>query len=368
MTGGHIRARGKSWEIRWRANGQTCTETVRGTKRDAQRILRDRLAEADKGLAPARDTCAEWFDQWLRITKPELSIVTTRNHRCQVDRYLRPAFGAVALAKLTPATIQAEWSRLAEEGRLSASTRRALHKVLAACLQRAAELGMITANPCDALRRRLPRVEHREMAVLSPDEARELIDRVRRTPLHAPVIFALGLGARRGEIAALRWRHVDLDRGTVAIVEAARQTTAADVEIGQTKTGRARRVALPAFAVDELRLWKRQQAEQLLALGVRQSAETRCCTDQAGRALSPNQISDAFRQLGASVTFHGLRHTSASLALHAGASIKAVQERLGHSRASQTLDTYAHLLDGAADEAAIRLNDALGSNRGSKPG
>ena len=75
------------------------------------------------------------------------------------------------------------------------------------------------------------------------------------------------------------------------------------------------------------------------------------------------RISDGFRALkkryGLPISFHGLRHTSGSTALAAGATVKEVSERLGHSRPSMTLDIYAHVIPGIADDAAVRLDRAI---------
>lgn len=247
-----------------------------------------------------------------------------------------------------------------------------MHQILNSCLSRAVELELISRNPCQVLRRRLPRIEHSERSILNPAQCVELMAAVRHTPMAAPVVLGLALGARRGEISALTWSRIG-DDGVVTLSEALREISAADIRRGSTKTGRARRVKLPAYAIEELRAWKIDQAQQLLRLGVRQGPNTPVCTDPAGRLMTPTRISDGFRavnrRLGLPITFHGLRHTSASTALAAGATIKEVQERLGHNRPSLTLDVYGHLLEGLADDAAERLDKvmrAASSKSGSK--
>ena len=360
MTGGHIRRRGDSYELRYRAVGRTVTKTFRGIRRDAERELRRLLTEVDRGgRGPSKETCGAWFDRWLSIVAPELSPLTLRLYRGHIEHHLRPAFGDDRLDKLTPAQIQEEWSKITG---LAPSTRRVVHQTLNSCLSRAVELELIGRNPCQVLRRRLPRIEHTDRAILNPAQCVELLAAVRHTSMAAPVILGLALGARRGEIAALTWSRSG-DDGVVTVSEALREISAADIRRGSTKTGRARRVKLPAYALEELRAWKIEQAQQLLRLGVRQGPETPICTDPAGRLMTPTRISDGFRnlnkRLGLPITFHGLRHTSASVALAAGATIKEVQERLGHNRPSLTLDVYGHLLEGLADDAAERLDKVM---------
>jgi integrase len=347
---GSIRQRSPgSFELRYSigidpATGRrkSATVTVRGTLKEAERELRRLLHAVDTGEAiePNKLLVRDWFRQWLDMVKPELSPMTWRTYEQFVRLYLSPRFGNHLLAKLTPAHIQAAYSALAEGGRrdmhtgpLAPASRRLLHRILTTSLNRALELQLIARNPALVLRRRLPKLERGEMAVLSPDQNRELLDATRGTDLFAPVLIALATGARRGEIAAMRWRHIDLNRADVLIAEAARELKRGNVAVGSTKSGKVRRVTLPGMAVDELRAWKREQAEQLLQLGVRQSGATFVCTRLDGEPISPSMLTDRFRdlaaRLGLPVHFHSLRHTHASQLLLAGAHPRTMQERLG---------------------------------------
>jgi integrase len=155
--------------------------------------------------------------------------------------------------------------------------------------------------------------------------------------------------------------------------ESARELKSGNVTIGATKTGKSRRVTLPETAIDALRVWKRKQAEQLLGFGVRQSGDTAVCTRPDGERLTPNMLTDRFRdlaeRLGLPRRFHGLRHTHASTLLLAGAHPRTMQERLGHHSASFTLDTYAHVAERLRDDAADKMDAVLrGSINGSNPG
>jgi len=85
--------------------------------------------------------------------------------------------------------------------------------------------------------------------------------------VHIPVVLAALCGLRRGEIAALRWRHVDLDRAQLSVTETAEQTKAG-VRYKAPKNGKGRTVALPAIVVSELRAHRLRQAQDLLQLGV----------------------------------------------------------------------------------------------------
>jgi integrase len=173
---------------------------------------------------------------------------------------------------------------------------------------------------------------------------------------------------RRGEILALRWKNVDFARNAgcvVRVTASLEQTKAGGLRFKPTKTDKARAVTLPAFAVDELRRLKREQAEELLALGVRQSGDTLVCPRWDGRPCQPRSLTHEFtrlvRRVGdiPRVRFHDLRHSHATQLLAAGIHPKVAQERLGHSSISTTMDLYSHVTDTMQDEAAARLDAAF---------
>jgi integrase len=387
MTG-HVRQRSPgAWEIRYAlgtdpATGKRkiATATVRGGKKDAERELRKRLVAADKGdrVDPTKMTAGEWFDRWLSIAKPEISPVTFEHYQRFVDGYLKPRFGNIGLAKLTRADVQQLFSDIAEGGRadgkpgpLAANTRKQLFRVLNICLNRAVDLDLIAANPAHVMRRRMPKAEPADFAVLTDEQSTGLLNAARGSALFAPILLALSTGCRRGEAAALTWRNVDFDRGTVTFSVAAKQI-GNEIITGRTKSGKSRVVTLGQNAIEELRAWRASQAEQLLRLGVRQTADTLVCTRADGSRVRPNAITIDFwrlaRRLGLGVHYHSLRHGHATALLIAGVHPKVAQERLGHHSVAFTLDRYSHTIERLHDDAAAKIDGifARGSNSGSK--
>jgi len=363
-SSGHLRQRTPgSWELRYRVKGKMATSTFRGTRRDAERTLRELLALADKGIAPAKGSCAEWFDTYLKAVRNDVAPLTLRLYASQIDRVFRPAFGKTKLAELDMTAIRTAWADLGD--RFAPSTIRLAHSCLSACLSYAVECKVLPYNPCANWRkgRGLPPVSEKEMAVLTRSQVAELIDAARGHTLFAPVVLALGTGARRGEIAALRWSHIDLSTGEIRIVEAFKELAADDIRSGPPKSGKRRKVRLPTSYLDLLREWRKLQAEQMLRLGHRVTTADLVCTDEVGRALSPNKFTGQFatlaKRLGIALTFHGLRHTHASLLLDGGESVKTVQMRLGHAKPSITLNIYSHAIDEGDEDEAARLDTAL---------
>jgi integrase len=340
-----------------------------------------RAVDTGDHVDPNRITVREWLATWLDTVRQEIARKTHERYAEFVRHFLVPALGNLPLAKLTALAIQVAYNGWATGGRrdgkpggLSPLTRRHIHRVLSAALGRAVEQLLIARNPCDAFRKRLPKVERKEMAVLSADQSTQLLAALRHTRVYWPVLIALATGMRRGEILALRWRNVDLDRGSLRVVESMEQTTAG-LRAKAPKSEKGRAITLPAFAVDELRRLKREQAEELLKLGVRQTGDTLLCARADGEPMQPRSLTHEFTRLVARikdiprVRFHDLRHAHATQLLLASVHPKVVQERLGHSTISITLDLYSHVAPSMQEDAAAKIDAVFrGAEMGGKSG
>lgn len=379
---GHIRQRSPgSWEIRYSlgrdaASGRhrVATATVKGDRRAAEKELRRLLRSLDEGahVDPTRMTVRQWLDRWLEAVREEVSPKSHERYAEIVRNFLAPELGALPIVKLSPPHIQSAYGKWATSGRrdgkpggLSPRTRRHIHRILKSALGRAVEQQVIVRNPADAFKKRLPKVERRQLATLNADQAGQLLRAIKHTRVYWPALLALATGVRRGEALALRWRSVDLDRGVISIVESLEQAHGG-LRFKSPKTDKARAVTLPAFAIEELRRLKREQAEQLLAFGIRQTGETLVCGRADGEPLQPRSLTHEFSRLVARqkdlprVRYHDLRHSHATQLLEAGVHPKVAQERLGHSTITTTLDLYSHVSGTMQEDAAQRLDRALG--------
>jgi integrase len=200
--------------------------------------------------------------------------------------------------------------------------------------------------------------------VLSQEEVAALLGAVRGTDLECPVILALTCGLRRGEILALRWEDVDLERG-VLLVRRSLEETKQGLRFKEVKSGRGRAVALPVVAAEALRRQRMEQAARRMRLGHLWHDLGLVVCGPDGRPRPPNGFTAAFRRLVKRVglepmRFHDLRHTHASHLLRAGVDLKTVSARLGHSTAVMTLDVYGHVLPGAQEQAAKVVDEILG--------
>ena len=378
---GHIRERSPgSWEVRYSlgtdpATGQRriATTTVRGDRKSAEKDLRRLLRAVDTGehVDPTRITVKNWLTTWLENVRAEVAPKSHERYSEIVQNFLIPALGNLPLAKLAPSHIQNAYTSWATGGRrdgkpggLSPRSRRHIHRILKSALARAVEQQVLARNPADVFKKRLPKVERREMATLSTDQSARLLEAVKHTRIYWPVLLALSTGMRRGEVLALRWKNVDLERSTLRVMESLEQTKAG-LRFKAPKTDRTRAITLPAFAVQELRRLKRCQAEELLMLGIRQSGETIACARADGLPLQPRSLTHEFTRIISRlkevprICFHDLRHSHATQLLIAGVHPKVVQERLGHTTITTTLDLYSHVTDTMQSDAAARLDAAF---------
>jgi integrase len=220
------------------------------------------------------------------------------------------------------------------KGGLSPRTVHHMHRVLKQALAEAFRWNLLSRNPADAVDP--PKVSTRPMQIYDLAQTATLIEAMRPTRMFVPTILVVLRGLRRGEIAALRWRSVDLVTGSVAIVESAEQTKAG-VRYKDPKSGKTRNVRLSETVVEELKAWRLRQAEELLRVGVRPDGETFVVTQVDGSSLQPRSITHEWvRVLAAKklprIRFHDLRHAHAAHLLGSDIHPKIARSGLGIQR------------------------------------
>ena len=334
--------------------------TIRGTRKQAERELTRLLSTVDncEHVDPSRIKVGDCLDLWVDATKAEVSPKTHERYAEIVRCYLMPALGTIVLQRLTPADIQRAYNDF--DRNPSPRTRRHIHRILKSVLARAVEQRALPRNPADALKR-FPKVDRTTINALTVEQSTRLLKAIRHTTTYWPTLIALATGMRRGEILALRWKSLDLDRGIVRVVESLEQTKAG-LRFKSTKADKPRAVPLPKFAIAELRRLKVEQAENLLRLGIRQSPEGLVCARADGEPKQPSSVTHEFAYLVGRVAglprvrFHDLRHSHATQLLAAGIHPKIVQERLGHSTIAITMDLYSHVSETMQSDATTRLD------------
>jgi integrase len=334
---------------------------VKGSRKDAERELAKLLTQADAGTLadPSKDTVAVYLERYLDNAL-HLSPKTLERYRELAARQIIPHLGDVKLQKLRAEHIEAWHAALLATG-LSPRTVGHAHRLLSSVLRRAVENGSLSRNV--AAHRRPPAAEAGEVPILTPSQAMAALEALKGHGLYPIAYLALQTGMRRGELAALEWRDLDLERGVLR-VERSLEETRAGLRTKPPKTKRGRRnISLPAEAVAMLREHRKAQIELRLALGQGGQPSLVFSTIE-GEHLSPDNLSRDWRRVCRQkklplVSFHSLRHTHASTLIAAGVDPLTVSRRLGHAKVAMTLDVYGHLMEGSDAAAAKAIEGVL---------
>lgn len=339
-----------SWLARWRDPDGRQRKRTFVRKTDADRHLTGVESRMLSGeyVDPARSrvTVQVWAGQWL-AGQVQLKESTRVRYEGLLRGHVLPRWGRVPLAKIGHADVAAWVAELSVSG-LSASSVRHAHRVLSLLLALAVRDGRISRNPAEGVR--LPRARKSEKRFLTHEQVAALADAAGAYRLVVLILAYCGL--RYGELAGLRVGRVDLLRRRLDVVQTLTEVSGRLVT-GTPKTHQCRSVPVPRSLVDALAVHMAGKSADDLVFTAPEGGPLRLMNFRR-RAFDP-----AARAAGlGGLTPHELRHTAASLAVSAGANVKAVQRMLGHASAAMTLDVYAGLFDDDLDAVADRMDAA----------
>lgn len=357
-------AAGKRYRVRYRKPDRSQTDK-RGfrTKREAELFLASVELDKVRGVyldpSKSRVTMGEWLADWM-TTRTDLRATSRERLEGIVQRHIVPALGRYPLGELTHSTVQAWASKLLATQ--SPSSVRKIVNVLSGALTAAQRDGRIPSNPAHGLK--LPKVVAGSKVYLSHDEVAQLaaaVDAIGRGAENGArngygllVRVLAYCGLRWGELSGLRVRDVDLKRGRLEVSHTIVEVKGAQHE-STPKDYEARSIPVPASLIAELRAHVAGRApDDPVFPGSRGNGWLR------GRVFRRGWLTAAAESIGRpGLTPHELRHTAASLAVSAGANVKAVQRMLGHASAAVTLDVYADLFDDDLDAVSAALDQAI---------
>ena len=369
---GHIRKRGTSWEIRAYAGADpltgrqtTVTRTIHGGKRDAENALAALLVEIGQGEHAAQDaTLGDLVVRWFETAKGDLSPTTRSGYHSKIETHILPQLGALPLAKLKTAQLDAYYAKLRNSGAangapLAPATVRQVHAIIRRALNQGIKWGWIPSNP--AALATPPKVVREQFDLPSPDDLLRLLTMVEATDpdMACFLLLSITTGARRSELCGLRWKAVDLDAQSMTIGRAVvEDERGALVEKG-TKTHSIRRIALDAGSTEAL-IARRAKGEEIASqFGLALTPDGYVFSNSPGseRPWEPTAVTKRFnklrKQAGLSYfRLHDLRHFAATRLLAAGVPVRTVSGRLGHANAAPTLGVYAHFVEASDREAA----------------
>jgi integrase len=346
-------------EGRWRARHRDAAgkEHARHFDRkiDAQRWLDEVTASTVRGdyVDPklGRVTVGDWAARWL-ATKANVKPSTRDRYAGILTAHVAPAWSTVRLVDVTQADVQSWVSTLTAGGQSAASVHK-IHRVLSMVLGLAVKDGRLPRNPAAGVN--LPRATKADKRYLRAGQVAAFA--AAAGPGRLVVLTLAYTGMRWGELAALRVSRVDLLRRRIHVAESVTELSDGRLDWGLPKSHERRWVPVPRFLVDDLTEHVAGKAPDELVFTSPRGALLRVRGARRAwfdRAVETSGTPEDFHP-------HELRHTAASLAVSAGANVKAVQRMLGHAKASMTLDVYADLFDDDLEAVAERLDEVARS-------
>ena len=308
---------------------------------------------------------SKWLDKWL----DERMVGTIRSHtlegyRRDINNHVNPYLGQKQLSKITPSDLNDLYTFLLEHGRiakgksnhpgLSPTTVHGIHTILHHALKTAEAEGLLPDNPAGQVMP--PKVSNKSKRILNNEQLDALMTAIRKDTLWHDFFYTeLTIGLRRGELCGLKWEDFDSKAGTLKICRTIRSGKGGTLEVGDTKTYAGKRTILLPYSTIQL-LKKREE-----------TALTEWIFPNLLKPESPTRPESAYRQLKKllaetglpDIRFHDLRHTFATHALAGGVDAKTLSGILGHTKASFTLDTYAHVTGDMQRHAAQVVGDFI---------
>ena len=347
--------KGRRWLARYVDDqGQENTKSF-DRKVNAQAWLDEIVATQVTGtyVAPkaGRVSVGELYAKWLG-TQSHLKKTTASTRRYTWPVYVEPRWSAVAVAEVQTTDVRGWVQSMTSSGAGPATVENAVG-ILRQILEMAVEDRRIARNPCAGIK--LPRRKRRPRGYLTHRQVEQLAIEV--GPDATVVRFLAYTGLRWGEMAALRVSDAKMLRRRVHVRESVTEVEG-QLEWSSPKSYEQRMVPFPAFLADELAALMIGKKPDDLIFAAPEGGVLRVSNWRRrvfAKAVNRLIMEDARFPV---VTPHDLRHTAASLAISAGANVKAVQTMLGHASAVLTLDTYADLFPDDLELVSAALDDA----------
>lgn len=385
MAGVTARKRGKYWQYRFdgaTVDGKRKQFSHSGylTKKEAIQAGMEAYRRYRRGGTPEKDTdtsIADFVDHWLERKTLSVGVHTCEQYASVIRRYIKPRLGKYTVGSMTRRIAMDFVSSLSIEG-IRGGTIKMIIVCLAQSFDDLLDAGIVEANPFRGLK--LPKtVGKRPEAVLSAEQYKKVIDNISED-YRLAIEVGWHTGMRVGEVVGLTWDRVDFSTETIRIDRQIQIVHGKSVLV-PPKAGSTRTIRMGA----ELKRILLKERERQLARemeyggfwsvgladeeGTVARAQKRnvsggslrfVCVRADGSFLLVTSLLDALlrlsEKLGFRMHFHALRHAHATHLLEAGAPIKAVQERLGHSSVKMTLDVYTHATEAMGDALVSALD------------
>lgn len=358
---GSVRKRGSTWSYYFDLgiiDGKRKRKEKGGfrTKADAEKSLRLAMKEYEEEgriFTASNISFSEYLDYWLEnYVKINCKDNTISYYNQSVKNHIKPYFKDKLLKQISPAQLQEFLNKKMLNG-MSKSSVSNFYGVLSGAFRYAVyPLGYIKENPM--LYVSMPKFKEKpkgseDLKIITLEQFNKIIKRFpEETSFYIPLQIAFNTGLRGGEVCALQWDNIDLDNKTLTVNHTLIYKGKGMYELSTPKTKSSYRVIkIGDTLVNILKKHRLWQKKNKLEYGQYYTDSDYVCTKENGELITTNSLKYLSKvvnyELKINFNFHSLRHTHATMLLEAGANIKDIQKRLGHSKIATTLDTYSHV-------------------------
>ncbi|OAB43275.1 integrase [Paenibacillus glacialis] len=354
------------------------TKTIKASGiREAEKELAKFQVEVEAGeyIAPEKMTFNNFVIEWReKYGKKHLEKKTLETYAHLLKNHICPIFGNKHLDQIKPMHIVSFMMDLelldarkdGKLGGLSSTSIRFIHRVIKDILDRAVEWRIIKNNPVTAIKR--PKIDPPSVEVYNENEVTKLLYALQDEPDHWRMLITLALttGLRRGELLALEWKHINLEKHMLEVVQSLSYVDGKNIiKVPKTKNS-FRQVSIPDSLIPELKNYQDQAKMSKENAGDLWEETERffVFTSWNGKPYYHTVPGTWFRRFLKrnnlkKIRFHDLRHTSATLLINQGVHSKTISSRLGHADIRTTMNIYGHALQSIDQAAANTFNTIL---------
>lgn len=357
--------------------------------REAQKALAKFITEVDSGdfKQPSKVTFKEFIQKWEKeYANIHLQPMTLYRYRIMLDKKIIPELGSKKLEKITPLDLMEFYNRLRKDGArndkvkiddkivnrpggLSEQSIKHHHRLICSLFEKAIKWGLLKSqNPAKAVD--APKATRKKDNYYNEKQVQALLDALENVgpeelKYRVATMLALMTGARRGEILGLEWQDINTDEKAIEIRQASQYIPGKGVFAKSPKNQTSeRRISVNDTLLDLLQEYKESQRKK----GYICRDNNRLFVTWDNKPMMPQTISKWFQVFLAKnklqpLTFHGLRHTSATFLISRGMDIETVAGRLGHSTSATTHNIYSHFLKSKDRQAADIMEDTFSKKK-----
>lgn len=328
-------------------------------KKDCEAALAELITEINKGTVIDNEkmTVSQYLDYWNETyVKSNCADSTIRRYRFSIND-IKTYLGNVKLCKLNPLMIEKFYKDVLTDKNQSQNTLLKTHRTFHLALKHAQQWQLIHTNYCDLVNK--PKETKKDIEYWNPANIKKNLKKLKGSKLYNIAFLAVHTGLRLGELCGLKWKDIDFKSNLLRVqfqLQKEEETKKlAEKDLKTTSSYRV--VTLYPSTIEFLKELRNATTDFSENEGNVISLESKKDISEIYvfhweddyRPIDPHYVSQRFKNMlkdcgiDELITFHGLRHTHATMLLASGVKEKVISERLGHSTVAFTMDTYTHV-------------------------